>query len=52
MLAMLLILLVSVGNFVLGFALASHFGHGPAWGQLTPDNLRTRLRSLLRMGKA
>jgi hypothetical protein len=48
MFAMLFVLLVSVGNFALGFALASHFGHGPAWGQVpTPDAFRDRLRSLL-----
>ena len=53
MIAMLFVLLVSVGNFALGFALASHYGHGPAWAGIpTPDAIRTRLRSLLRMGKS
>ena len=52
MLAMFLILFVTVGNFALGFALATHFGHGPAWGQLlTSDKIRTRLRSALGMNK-
>ncbi len=30
MIAMLLVLMVSAGNFALGFALAVHLGHGPA----------------------
>ena len=30
MIAMLIVLLVSAGNFTLGFALAMHLGHGPA----------------------
>jgi hypothetical protein len=52
MLAMILILLVTLGNFALGFVLATHFGHGPAWGQvLTSDKVRTRLRSALGMNK-
>jgi hypothetical protein len=49
--AMLLVLLICVGNVALGFALAVHFGHGPAGLELpTLENLRTQLRSLLRMG--
>ena len=35
---MLFILLVALGNFALGFALAVHVGHGPAWAE--PSNLR------------
>jgi len=30
MIAILLVLFVSAGNFALGFALAMHLGHGPA----------------------
>jgi len=30
MIEMVLVLLVSAGNFALGFALAVYFGHGPA----------------------
>jgi hypothetical protein len=30
----LLVLLISLGNFLVGFALAVHFGHGPAWSDL------------------
>jgi hypothetical protein len=37
----LLILTVGLANFAIGFALAVHFGHGPAWSdllkQLRPD---------------
>jgi hypothetical protein len=52
MVAMLLVLLVCVGNFALGFYLAAHFGHGPAGMALpAPDQIRNRLRSLLRLGK-
>jgi hypothetical protein len=29
MIAMILVVLVSAGNFALGFALAVYFGHGP-----------------------
>ena len=51
MTAMLLILLVSVGNFALGFGLAAYFGHGPAWAELpTANQIRQTLRSLLRLG--
>jgi nitrogenase molybdenum-iron protein alpha/beta subunit len=51
MLAMLLVLLIAVGNFALGFYLAVHLGHGPAGCQLpTLDKIRNRLRSLLRLG--
>jgi hypothetical protein len=51
MTAMLLILLVSVGNFALGFGLAAYFGHGPAWAELpTTNQIRQTLRSLLRLG--
>jgi hypothetical protein len=53
MFAMLFVLLVSLGNFALGFALASHFGHGPSWGEFpSPNTIRTRLRRLLGMGKS
>lgn len=50
MIAMLLVLLISVGNFVLGFALAVHLGHGPHWALPRAENIRDRLRSLLRLG--
>ena len=51
MLAMLFILLVSAGNFAMGFALAVHFGHGPAgWELPTLNQIRDRLRKLLRIG--
>lgn len=30
----LLIFLVGLANFAIGFALAMHFGHGPAWQDL------------------
>ena len=51
MTAMLLILLVSVGNFALGFGLAAYLGHGPAWAELpTANQIRDRLRLLLRLG--
>ena len=51
MLAMLLVIMICVGNFAIGFGLAVHLGHGPAGMQLpTPDAIRTRLRSLLRLG--
>lgn len=32
--AMIFIVLVAVGNFVLGFTLASLRGHGPTWSEL------------------
>jgi len=53
-LAMLFILLVAVGNFVLGFALAMHLGHGPAWVELSslplanPVRIMNSLRAALR----
>ncbi len=51
MLAMLFVLIVCFANFAIGFGLAVHLGHGPAGLQLpTPDLIRTRLRSLLRLG--
>jgi hypothetical protein len=50
MLAMLLVLLICVGNFALGFALAVHFGHGPNWKLPQAEDIRDRLRSLLRLG--
>ena len=38
---MLLVLLVAVGNFALGFGLAAYLGHGPAWARLlSPQALR------------
>jgi hypothetical protein len=30
----LLIFIVGLANFALGFALAAHFGHGPSWQDL------------------
>jgi hypothetical protein len=51
MVAMSLILLICVGNLALGFALAVHFGHGPAWAELPrAETIRNRLRTLLRLG--
>jgi len=53
-LALLFILLVAVGNFALGFALAVHLGHGPAWNELTslqlsnPARMMNSLRAALR----
>jgi len=45
---MLLVLLVAVGNLALGFFLAAHWGHGPAWAKLpSPEALRSRLQKLL-----
>ncbi|HMC11420.1 MAG TPA: hypothetical protein VKH44_09025 [Pirellulaceae bacterium] len=50
MIAMLLVLLVTVGNFALGFGLAVHFGHGPTELELpTLNQIRDGLRSLLRL---
>jgi hypothetical protein len=48
--AMLFVLLVCVGNFAIGFALAVHLGHGPAWALPRSEQVRDRLRSLLRLG--
>ena len=54
MLSMLFILLVAVGNFALGFALAVHAGHGPAWVELSnlrvpnPARMMNSLRAALR----
>jgi len=47
----LLVLMVTLGNFALGFGLAVHMGHGPAGLEL-PDleQIRRRLRTLLRIG--
>jgi hypothetical protein len=51
MIAMLFLLMVCVGNFAIGFALAVHLGHGPTNLELpTPDVIRDRLRSLLHLG--
>ena len=51
MIAMLLVLLVTAGNFALGFGLAVHLGHGPAgWELPTLNQIRDRLRSLLGLG--
>jgi len=48
--AMLLVLLICVGNVGLGFALAIHMGHGPAgWELPTIEQIRRQLRSLLRL---
>jgi len=50
MLAMLLVLLVTIGNIALGFGLAVHLGHGPAgWELPTLNQIRDLLRSLLRL---
>jgi hypothetical protein len=47
--ALLLVLLVAIVNFLLGFALASQLGHGPAWARLpNPNYLNELLRSVLR----
>lgn len=49
MLAMLLVLAIAVGNFALGFGLAVHLGHGPAWAGLpSPNAIRSRLQSVLK----
>lgn len=34
MLYILLVLTIGLANFAIGFALAVHFGHGPAWVNL------------------
>ena len=50
MLAILLVLMVTAGNFALGFGLAVHLGHGPPGYELpTLNQVRKRLRSLLRL---
>ena len=50
MVAMLLVLMVTFGNFALGFGLAVHLGHGPPGYELpTLNQVRNRLRSLLRL---
>jgi hypothetical protein len=47
---MLLVLLIAVGNFALGFYLAVHFGHGPSRLELpSAEKIRRRLRTLLRL---
>ena len=49
MFAMLLILVIAVGNFALGFLLAVHFGYGPAGLKVAAmEILRTRLGARLR----
>ena len=51
MIALLFVLLVCFANFAIGFGLAVHMGHGPSGLELpTPDLIRDRLRSLLRLG--
>ena len=52
MFALLFVFLVSVANFAIGFGLAIHVGHGPPGLELpsTPDQIRMRLRSLLKLG--
>jgi len=51
--AMLLVLLVCVGNAALGFCLAVHLGHGPAGVELPSiEKVRSALRSVLRIGVA
>ena len=50
MVAMLLVLLICVGNFALGFALAIHLGHGPNWTLPRAEDIRDKLRSLLHLG--
>jgi hypothetical protein len=48
--AMLLVLLVGVGNVALGFGLAIYFGQGPPGLKLpTAELIRAQLRSLLRL---
>ena len=49
MIAMLLVLIVSAGNFALGFALAVYFGHGPGWAFPRAERIRDRLRGMLRL---
>ena len=34
MLYILLVLTIGLANFAIGFALAVHLGHGPAWADL------------------
>jgi hypothetical protein len=49
--AMLLVVIVCVGNVALGFALAVHLGHGPTgieWPSV--DKVRATLRAWLRLG--
>jgi hypothetical protein len=44
MLAMLLIVMICVGNLALGFAIAVCLGKGPAWTEhLLPAKIRDRL---------
>ena len=50
LIAMFLFLLIAVGNFALGFALAVYLRHGPAWADWhgvteSFDSLQTILRS-------
>jgi hypothetical protein len=46
--AFLFVLLVAVGNFVLGFLLAVNLGHGPAWAELpNPTRVRDHVRAAL-----
>ena len=51
MFALLFVLMVCVANFAIGFGLAVHMGHGPPGLELptTPDQIRTRLRELLKL---
>jgi len=50
MVAMLLVMLVAVGNFALGFYLATVFGHGPARMEIpSAEQIRGQLRRLLRL---
>ena len=52
MLALLLIFLIALGNFALGFCLAIHLGHGPAgWKLPTVEAARLKLRELLRLDR-
>jgi hypothetical protein len=50
---MLLVVLIAVGNFALGFGLAMHLGYGPAWAKWpTAAAARHWLRTVLRRSKA
>ena len=54
MIALLFVLMICVANFAIGFGLAVHMGHGPPGLELptTPDEIRTRLRELLKLSKS
>jgi hypothetical protein len=51
MFAMLLILMIAVGNFALGFFLAVHFGYGPTGLKVAAmEIVRTRFRGTAQSG--